>query len=263
MRTLFRLLMAMALLLCFSSVALAQDRLSAEEMAKVTGVLVPSPSELFVAVDSMGDYDWSSVVRVNTNTDYQGDILRALNLGVRSADGFLAVQAEDGKQTGEVVRTIEKLARALAVDDPILAKGNEIQKLVMEKKWAKVRSQLDVLKTEVENYIAGLGDEQNAVMASAGGWLEGLRAVSKLLNDQYSEKASSILHQPSLVQHFQEKFKGLSPEAKKLPVIQLIDSKLPEIAALIQGEPGKPIAKDAVSKLNAISTEIIEAIERG
>ena len=258
-------LVAAVLIFCLSSPVLAADEdvLTPEEMARVKVVLVPSPSELFVAVDKMGEYDWESVVTVNTNAAYNSDYLRALNLGVRTGDGFLAIQAEDGKMAGEIIRTIERLARDLAVDEPILAKGNEIQKMVMEKKWAKVRSQLDVLKNDVENYINNLGDEDNAVLVAAGGWLEGLRAVTKLLSVQYDPKASSILYQPGLVQYFSEKFGKMDMKNMKTPVVQEIADKLPEIKTLISVGHQQPIPKENIEKLNTIANDLILAIERG
>jgi hypothetical protein len=265
MRILLKSLVVFTLLtLCLAPVVGAQeDRLSPEEMAKIDATLVPSPSELFVAVNNMGDFDWDSVVTSNTNSNYDNMYLRALNLGVRSADGFLAIQARDNKKLGEIVSTILALARAMAVDEMILAKGSELHALATNKKWDEVHYELDKLRGQVEDYIRQLGDDQNAVLVAAGGWLEGLRAVTKLLSENYNEKASSILHQPDLVRYFLKEFDNMSPRYKRVPIVQIIERKLPEIEKLIQGEPGQPISKEAVDRLYTLATELILAIERG
>lgn len=264
MKTMARLLaIAVLIVMLVVSAASAQDKLSLEEMANIDEVLVPSPSELFAAIDTMGDFEWDMVVNVNTNAEYSSGDLRALNLGSRAGVGFLAIQAKDNQKLGQTITTLLKLARALAVDEMILAKGSELHALATNKKWGQVRQELDNLKVQVEDYIKQLGDDELAVLVSAGGWLEGLRAVTKLLSEQYNEQASTVLHQPALIRYFKNRFGKLSDKYKSTRVVKDIEAKLPEIEQLLQGEPGKPIPKENVEKLNKISTDLILAIERG
>jgi hypothetical protein len=239
------------------------DVLTPEEMANIDAVLVPSPSELFVAINKMGEFDWDSVVTSNTNSNYDNMYMRALNLGVRSADGFLAIQAQDNKKLGEIIGTVLALARAMAVDEMILAKGSELHSLATNKKWKEVRNELDTLKAQTEDYIRQLGDEHNAVLVAAGGWLEGLRAVTKMLSDEYDLKASSILHQPALINYFQEKFREMPAQYKNVPMVSKIENALPEIAELLKGKPGEAIPQENIQRLYTISTELVLGIERG
>jgi hypothetical protein len=232
-------------------------------MAQIDGTLVPSPSELFTAVNTMGEFDWDAVVKVNPRSNYDNNALQALNLGSRSGVAFMAIQAQDNEALGQAINTILELARALAVDEMILAKGSELHNLATHKKWDQVRHELDNLKVQVEEYIRDLGDDQVAVLVAAGGWLEGLRGVSKLLSDLYNENASTVLHQPALVDYFQDRFVGVSKEFGDVPVVQEINAQLPKIKALISGERGKPIPKENIEQLNKISTDLILAIERG
>lgn len=239
------------------------DKLTPEEIANIDAVLVPSPSELFLALSKMGDYNWDSVVTNNRNAAYKNDYLRALNLGTRGADGFLAIQSKNGKQLGEITTTIVRLARDLAVDEPVVAKGTELRQLALQKKWADVRSELDVLRNDVEHYIDSLGDKENAVLVSAGGWLKGLNAVTQLLKDQYDEKASSVLYQPDLVQYFIDQIGGMGDKVAKAPVIEEIAAALPEIKKLIDVGQGNPIPNENIKKLYQISSKLVQAIERG
>jgi hypothetical protein len=258
------LLVLAALSLVWAPLALAEeDRLSPEEMAKIDATLVPSPSELFMAVDGMGEFDWDSVVSINPNTNYDSMYLRALNLGSRSAVGFLAIEAKDKKKLGQTITAVLALARAMAVDEMILAKGSELHSLAARKQWNEVRRELDNLKVQVEEYIRDLGDDQNAVLAAAGGWLEGLRAVTKLLSQNYNQQASTVLHQPALIDYFIDRFANMDDKYKSVPVVQEIDSKLPRIKSLLAGERGQPIPKEKVEELNKISTDLVLAIERG
>ena len=253
----------MLVLSCGPAMADNPDVLTREEMANIDAVLVPSPSELFLALSKMGDYDWSRVVTNNRNTNYKNDHLRSLNLGTRGADGFLAIQSEDGKQLGELTTTIMRLARDLAVDEPIVAQGSELRELALQKKWADVRSHLDTLRNDLEHYIDSLGDKENAMLVSAGGWLKGLNAVSQLLKDQYNEKASMILYQPDLVQYYIDQIDGIREQAAKTPVIAEIAEALPDIKKLIDVGRGRPIPNENIEKLYQISSKLVQAIERG
>ena len=241
------------------------EKLTPEEMtaAQMQATLVPSPGALFNAVDKMGKFNWVDVVSNNKNTTYKNDYLRALNLGTRSADGFLAIQAREPEKLGEIVDTVLTLARELGVDEPILDKASDMRKLASEQKWDKLRTQLDVLKVDAEKYIADLGDESNAILVSTGGWLEGLRAVTQLLSTQYDAKASKVLYQPTLVKYFQDKFKTLDAEALQDPLVKKISDSLDEIASLLNVKQGQVVPQENVEKLYKLSMELVLAIERG
>jgi len=244
--------------------AAAGNVLSAEEKARFSeNMLLPNPSEIFVALNKIGKTDWTNAASYSKKYDYKGNYLRALNLGVRAADGFLAIQARDKSRLGEMIVVIITLAEELMVEKTILDKSKKFEELSKRDQWDALHKELDILREDVVREINRLGDQDVALMVCAGGWLEGLRAATKVLNGQYEPVASSVLYQPKLCDYFSDRLKAIGPEAQKTPAVQKLMARLPEIKALVDVGYQQPISKENIAKLYTISTELIQLIERG
>lgn len=253
-----------ALCLAIPAFAAQDSGLSAEEKARFSeNMLLPNPSEVFVALNKVGKTDWSDAAAYSKKYDYNGNYLRALNLGVRAADGFLAIQARDKARLGEMIVVIITLAEELMVEKTILDKSKKFEDLSKRDQWDALHKELDILREDVVREINRLGDQDVALLVSAGGWIEGLRAATKVLNGKYDAVASSVLYQPKLCDYFSERLKTIGPEAQKTPAVKQLMAKLPEIKALVDVGYQKPVPKENVTKLNAISSELIQLIERG
>lgn len=264
--------LALLALLLIPALALAQSKAPAapdtsladgEKARFAENILLPSPAEVFVALGKVGDADWNAAASYSRKYDYATNPARALNLGVRAADGFLAIQAKDKTRLGEMITVIMTLAEELLVQKTLLDKSKTFEDLAKQEKWGEVRQELDKLRGDVEAEMRRLGDDDTALLVSAGGWLEGLKATTKVLMSKYDEASSSVLYQPRLVDYFAEKLAGLTPEARKNPAVGALLAKLPEIKTLIDVGYQRPVPRESLAKLNAISSEIIKTIEKG
>ncbi len=254
----------LAILAFATAVSAAQGTLTPGEKDKFAeNLLLPSPSEIFVALDKMGETKWNDTASFSNKYDYDNDYLRALNLGVRSADGFLAIQAKDKEKLGDMIVVILTLAEELLVKEAILRKGDTFKDLSKRGEWDKLHRELDSLREDVVQEMNRMGDKDIALLVSAGGWLEGLRATTKILKQKYSERASSILYQPRLVQYFSDRLAKIEPKAQDTPAVKLLMDKLPEIDKLVNVGYKQPIPPENVNKLYEISSELIETIEKG
>lgn len=268
MRTTLLSTLILGALVLFGTVAGAGNAdgvaLSPEEKGKFAdNLLLPSPSEVFVALDKLGKANWVGAASYSERYDYTSDYLRALNLGVRSADGFLAIQAKDKSRLGEMITVIITLAEELLVRETILDKGKTFEELSKQDKWHELHRELDSLREDVMEEIKRLGDQDVALLVSAGGWLEGLRATTKILNERYDSTASSVLYQPRLVEYFETKLAALEREDKNHPAVKELRAKLPEIMVLVNVGFKKPVPQENVEKLHEISSELVSLIEEG
>jgi len=246
------------------SVPAGNELLMEEEKDRFSNhLLLPSPAEVFVAMDKLGKTDWNKAASYNQKYDYSDDYLRALNLGIRAADGFLAIQARDKSKLGEMIKVIITLAEELLVQETILDKGKTFEELSRRDEWEKLHRELDKLRDDVVEEMKRLGDRDIALLVSAGGWLEGLRAASGLLKEKYDAKGSSVLYQPRLVDYFLEEMGKMDPEARTSPAVAKLIEELPRIKDLVDVGYRNPLPEENVKKLNAISDELIKAFERG
>jgi len=257
-------LAAVLMLSAGAALSTGDDILSEEEKGRFSEtLLLPSPSEVFVALDKLGKADWVGAASYSPKYDYENDYLRALNLGVRSADGFLAIQAKDKSRLGEMIVVIITLAEELLVRETILDKGKTFEELSKQGKWHELHRELDALREDVMEEIKRLGDQDVALLVSAGGWLEGLRATTKILTERYDPTASSVLYQPRLVDYFDMKLGELQRDDREHPAVQELRAKLPEIKTLVDVGFKNPVPEDNIKKLHDISTELVTLIERG
>jgi len=252
-------------LLLLSLWALAnEDALKESEKSLFSrDLIIPSPADLFVALEKMGEVDWNKAASYNTNSDYNNDYLRALNLGTRGADGFMAIHAEDKALLADMIRTIVKLAEELGASNTILDKRSRIEALARNEKWQELRMELDKLQSEVKLELIRQGDVDIAILLSAGGWINGLRATTKLLSSRYNRDDSAILFQPTLIYYFEAKFNELDKKALDQPVVRNIRDKIPEIKRLIDVGYDSPVPEENIKKLYTISSELVQAIEKG
>jgi hypothetical protein len=239
------------------------------DVSEIGGTLVPPIADLFSSIEKVEaerkkPFDWASVVRVKAKVDYADPGALALNLGTRCAGAFLAIQARQPAKLKEILATIVDIGRKLGVDDPILEEAGALEALAAkedERSRIALREKLIALQGTLEEYIEEeVGEGDMAVLVSAGGWLEGLRATCALLAKDYSEPASALLRQPGLAGHFEEEMEEIEDASG---AVKQVAAKLGEIKALVNVEIGKPVPKESVEKLLKISTDLIDAVEKG
>lgn len=253
-----------ALIALTAAPAFSENLSEAEKKEFSMNVALPSPAEMFLAIDRLGETDWQAVAEHNPRYDYQDNYMRALNLGVRSADGLVAILAEDKSKLGEIIVIVITLAEELQVQETILDRSKSFEDMANQGRWDELRDELDALRYLIEMEMDQLGDQDVATLVRVGGWLEGLRVTSGLLAEGlYPEHSSSILYQPNLVNYFERELSGMEPEARQSPAVQAVLQALPEIRSLVRVGYRKPVPTKNIQRLNRIATDLIALIERG
>ena len=120
-------------------------RLPADQLAKAVrsdSISIPTPGELFAALEKPGKTDWSGQYRGPIPVTYRNRAQIALNLGGLIADGFVAVEAKDSQQVKNIGSDIIKLAKALGVSQNLLSRGNSINEFAENNEWDTLQEEL-------------------------------------------------------------------------------------------------------------------------
>ncbi len=251
------------ILLILTLTCLLFSDLTEEEKALFRkNVVIPVPSEIIMALDMISDADWRSVVSYDYSSNYAENYKIALNLGVRVAQGFIAIQAQDRRNTGEMFLISRDLAENFGARSEMFVDRNHITKLLNEGKWLDLRSILDDIHLRVKDEMIKY-DPDFVVLAGIGGWLEGMHIVSNALKDNYTEDSSMILHQPELIDHFIESVTSLKPVNLEKPEVKAIQKHLPRIKELTSVGPGNPIPEESIAELYEIGRELNKMIVAG
>src|SRR5437764_13787194 len=177
-----RRFVALAFLLgCCAVIGAEPARLPADQLAKAVrndSITIPTPGELFAALEKPGKPNWVGQMRGPISTSYRNRAQIALNLGSLIADGFIAVEAKDGQQVKNIGSDIIKLAKALGVSEKLLARGNSINEFAEHSEWDTVQEELEATENEVKSSMQTHADQDLVILVTLGGWIRGNQVVT-------------------------------------------------------------------------------------
>src|SRR5213082_2802283 len=192
-------------------------RLPADQLAKAIksdSISIPTPGELFAALEKPGKINWSGQYRAPMPMTYRNRAQIALNLGGLIADGFIAVEAKDSQQVKNIGSDIIKLSKALGVSENLLSRGNSINEFAENDEWDALQEELEATQNEVKSSMQSHSDQDLVILVSLGGWIRGTQAVSSAVLQNYDERAAKVLRQPALVSFIESKLNDISPDVR-------------------------------------------------
>jgi len=249
-----------------TTVAFAAETVSLppEQLAKAIrtdSLTIPTPGELFAALQKPGKPDWAGQYRTPIPMTYRNRAQIALNLGGLIADGFIAVEAQDSQQVKNIGTDIIKLAKALGVSENVLSRGNSINEFAENSEWDALQEELEATQNEVKASMQSHSDQDLVILVSLGGWIRGTQVVSGSVIKNYDEQSAKVLRQPAVVSFIHSKINGISDVLRNEPLVKSVNEQLAEIEKLVAFQPGKVPTLDEIKKLNAAVTKLMEEIK--
>jgi hypothetical protein len=240
--------------------ALSQDQLA--KAIKIDSLTIPTPGELFAALEKPGKPDWASQYRTPIPMTYRNRAQIALNLGGLIADGFIAVEAQDSQQVKNIGTDIIKLAKALGVSENVLSRGNSINEFAEASEWDALHEELEATQNEVKTSMQSHRDQDLVILVSLGGWIRGTQAVSASVLKNYDEQSARVLRQPAVVGFIHSKLDDISMDLRSEPLVKSVSEQLAGIEKLVAFQPGKGPSLDEVKKLNDAVGKLMDEIQR-
>ena len=260
-----RRFVALAFLLGYGAVIGAEPaRLPADQLAKAVrndSITIPTPGELFAALEKPGKPNWVGQMRGPISTSYKNRAQIALNLGSLIADGFIAVEAKDSQQVKNIGTDIIKMAKALGVSENVLSRGNSINEFAENDEWDALQEELEATQNEVKSSMQSHRDQDLIILVSVGGWIRGTQVVSAAVMQNYDERAAKVLRQPALVNFIHAQMNDVSPETHDDPLVKEVSDQLSGIEKLVSFPPGKAPSVDDVRKVNEAVGRVMEQIQ--
>jgi hypothetical protein len=263
----FRIATATVILLACGSLAMAAEpaALTSDQLAKaikIDSLTIPTPGELFAALEKPGKPDWAGQYRTPIPMTYRNRAQIALNLGGLIADGFIAVEAQDSQQVKNIGTDIIKLAKALGVSENVLSRGNSINEFAENSEWDALHEELEATQNEVKTSMQSHQDQDLVILVSLGGWIRGTQAVSAAVIKNFDEQSARVLRQPAVVSFIHSKMNDISPELRNEALVKSVNDQLSGVEKLVAFQAGKGPTVDDVKKLNDAVTKLMEEIQR-
>jgi hypothetical protein len=258
-------LAALALLALFSAAFATEPApLPADQLAKAIktdSLTIPTPGELFAALEKPGKPDWAGQYRTPIPMTYRNRAQIALNLGGLIADGFIAVEAQDSQQVKNIGTDIIKLAKALGVSENVLSRGNSINEFAENSEWDALQEELEATQNEVKSSMQSHRDQDLVILVSVGGWIRGTQVVSASVIKNYDEQSAKVLRQPAVVNFMHSKVNDIGEDLKNEPLVKDVNTQLVAIEKLDTFQSGKAPTLDEIRKLNEAVTKLMEEIQ--
>jgi len=239
-------------------------RIPADQLAKAArsdSISIPTPGELFAALEKPGKTNWVGQYRGPIPVTYRNRAQIALNLGGLIADGFIAVEAKDSQQVKNIGSDIIKLSKALGVSEKLLSRGSSINEFADNNEWDTLQEELEATQNEVKSSMQSHADQDLVILVTLGGWIRGTQVVTSSIMQNYDEHSAKVLRQPALVHFMQSKINEMSPELRDEPLVKDVSNELGKIETLVSFPPGKAPNVEEVRKVNAAVGKVLEQIE--
>ena len=248
----------------FAAAGAETGRLPADQLAQAVrtdSISIPTPGELFAALEKPGKTNWSGQYRGPMPMTYRDRAQIALNLGGLIADGFIAVEAKDSQQVKNIGSDIIKLSKALGVSKNLLGRGNSINEFAENNEWDTLQEELEATQNEVKSSMQSHSDQDLVILVTLGGWIRGTQVVSAAIMQNYDERSAKVLRQPALVRLIQSKIDNISPELRGEPLVKDMSDQLAGIEKLVSFPLGKAPSIDEVRKVNEAVGKVMDEIE--
>ena len=248
-------------------VADAQNAATPDELAQnPDSFLVPPPEAVCNALAKVPNVDFTKLAGLAAppidveKMKAMSPSAKAVHLGVRAADAYVAVQAKDQAAFVRASDAISTLSREFALNDTMFRKITTANKMAESGRWNDLRIVLETFRGDVLRELKLNRDQDAVTLATFGGWLRGLQLSTLALAAHYDADATRLLRQPALVAHLKRRLNALGPDAKEEAFVELAENRIEDIRKITDGPASAPIKADDVKRLNGIANELMGAL---
>lgn len=226
-------------------------------------VTIPTPGEFFAAMDEQGQPNWTQLFAPKSAGTTASREQMALMLGVLVADGYIAVQAQDGQGVKNTGKDIINLAKKLNVSQSVLSRGNSINDFAENNDWSALREELEATQNEVKLSMAEQKDKDLVILVTVGAWIRGTQVASGFISKNYSPGLAGLLRQPAIIDYLLAELGNLPERMQKDPLMVEVQQKLREVLDLVNTKDRKPPAQDTVNAVTTTMDSLIDDIVKG
>ncbi len=230
---------------------------------EVHGLAVPVPKEIFGSLDQFRDASWRAIKRPDiARWKSHGDQAQlATLLGVVTAEGFIAMEAQDAAEVKNISNRVLALARGLGIEERAVRRASSITDLADTEEWSEARKEWDRVVSDLESGMINLKSTELSQLISLGGWLRGTEALSALVLQNYSPERAELIRQPGLASYLEKQLLAMSRDMRARPIVVKLLDGIHTIRSLIESENG-PLSKETVRKVHGVCEELVPLSSR-
>jgi hypothetical protein len=231
-----------------------------DQAVRIESLTIPMPGEFFAAINKLERPNWKQMVRTGTPEATANRAQIALVLGTLVADGYIAVEAQDGQGVKNIGKEIINLAKKLNVSQSVLGRGNSINDFAENNDWNALREELEATQNEVKLDMFEQKDSNLVTLVSLGAWIRGTEIASELVERSYTPEAARLLRQPAIIEYLLDQIGSLPQAMQEDLLIAKLRGTLEKSLEFVKAETP---TKENVSQLHAAMSSVAKAIATG
>jgi hypothetical protein len=222
---------------------------------------VPSPGEVFSALNKVCRPNWATLVTPATAPVTTERSQLALVVGVLAANGYVAVEAQDGQQVKNVGREMMIVAKSLGVSQSLLGRGNSLMEFADNNDWEALSDELEATENEVKNTMVDQKDHDLVTLTSAAAWIRGLEIATRVVLSSDSLLGKEELRQPELARRLAAQLNAIPDRMKRGILVPAVRKTLESTASLLEDPETNPEAvRKRFSKIHDDCSAVVKLI---
>ena len=221
---------------------------------------LPSPYDKMLAIEVAAKgkkIEWAKVydaVAIDVDANSAPDkTSAALALGIKIADGLVAVKSQDVEKLNSCATQIESLAKKLGASDEELRRARLARENANKGKWLDVFLELGFLQADIMKTLNRKENANERKLIVASGWMQGARHVTYYLMEDYDAGMSNVLREPLLVGELSKEVKELPAETLAHARVKALPPAFEQALPLVSIGKEDSVSKDNVAKLKSIA----------
>ncbi|MEO6848235.1 MAG: hypothetical protein ABI443_11285 [Chthoniobacterales bacterium] len=223
---------------------------------------IPTPGEFFAAINKQGKPNWTTFIRKPVILATTSRPQLALELGTLVADGFIAVEAQDGQQVKNVGKDIISISKTLGISQDIINRGNTINDFAENNDWAGLNEELEATENEVKLTMAKQKDSDLVTLVTLGAWIRGVQTVSGIVDKSYTPESAKLLRQPAIIQYLLTMIDKLPPKLQENALVLRVKNDLKSTEAIVNTPFKDSVTAATVHQINDTMSKLVDAISK-
>lgn len=185
----------------------------------------------------------------------------ALALGIKASDGVLALKARNIEALQSASEQIKVLARKLGANEGELGMADTVKIYADKGQWFNAFLALGRLQRDMLGYLRSHPEKTDlAVLVIVGGWLQGGRCVTHVIDKHYNDYVSNVLREQRFVDMIRENMEKLAPVYLNDPLVAEIIKELPEIRSRVDVGLQEAVKHEDVKWLHLKFDELVTLV---
>ena len=222
---------------------------------------IPCSGEVFAALKKSSHPNWVTLITPATAPVTTDRAQLALVVGVLAANGYIALEAQDGQQVKDVGREMMSIAKALGVSGNLMGRGSSLIEFAESNAWDSLADELEATESEIRTSMLEQKDHDLVTLSSVAAWVRGLDIATGVVLSSDTLRGAGVIRQSDLARHLASLLGNLPERMKKQELVDQAQKTLDEVAGLMENMGATPeTQRPALLKIHEEAELLVKAI---